>query len=213
LNDLLLSINNTVLFDPALAGKLRSILDTAASAAGNKCNTLFLGAADAIADEMLGLLFGQPASVLQQYNPVIEDLLQYVATALDSIKTNTPPATNAPPCCSVMLVRKHGSTAQAKLFDAKRKINADVGEVVSLDVVTCPPNGAVKWDYKFTGQAKGAVPSGAGAASRKTGSVCSRKDQRLSRSRLPSIVRMERKRKTPSRSPFSDSSDFSAADQ
>jgi hypothetical protein len=57
---------------------------------------------------------------------------------------------------------RHGSGGQTKLFNAKRKVNADVGEVTVLDAQGCPEGGTYEWDYKFKGQPAGEVPSRAG---------------------------------------------------
>jgi hypothetical protein len=160
LGDLLEAIDQVAALDPDLADKLLSILDTAASAASNNCNSLFLAAASALGDEMVDLFSNKP-SVAAQYDSVIEGIVFYCNLALDSMNLPQAP-TNEPPCCSVMLLRRHGSAAASKLFDAKRKINADVGEVVVLDAKSCPAGGPFMWEYKFKGVAKGDVPSGAG---------------------------------------------------
>jgi len=163
LGDLLNAIDQVALIDPALATKLDDILETAASSASNNCNTLFLSALSAMGDELNASLFDEP-SILDPYVELIEDMVHYAALALDNMNLPPPVVTNEPPCCSVMLLRRHGSAAASKLFDAKRKINADVGEVIALDAKSCPEGGPFQWEYKFKGQAKGDVPRGSGVS-------------------------------------------------
>ena len=162
LGDLLLAIDQVGTVDPALTNKLHGILATAASAADSKCNTLFLGATDAILDELVPIFAGEP-TILEPYLSVLEAMANYCTLALDAMDLPTAP-TNEPPCCKVTLLRRHGSAAASKLFDAKRRINADLGEVIALDAQSCPAGGPLLWEYKFKGQAKGDVPIGSGVS-------------------------------------------------
>ena len=161
LGDLLNAIDQVALIDPALATKLDDILETAASSASNRCNTLFLSTLSAMGDEVNAVLSGQP-TILEPYADVVEAMMHYCALALENMDLPPPVVTNEPPCCSVMLLRRHGSAAASKLFDAKRKINAEVGEVIALDAKSCPEGGPFQWEYKFKGEAKGEVPRGSG---------------------------------------------------
>lgn len=154
------AIDNIDLFDPALANKLDSILNTAADAVNKDCNTLFQGAVNAMGDEVLGAISNQPTNA-PRFDSFLQKIADYVALALSAMNLPDNP-TNEPPCCKVTLLRRHGSAAQAKLFDAKRKINADLGEVIALDAQSCPDGGPFMWEYKFKGQKAGDVPSGSG---------------------------------------------------
>lgn len=143
----------------ALGNKLNSIRGTAQTALANDCSTLFESAINAFADELLGASSnGQITD--EDANEIILAVLDYVALGLDQIAEfpEPPPAVD----CKVALMLRHGSGPQTKLFTAKRKVNADVGEVTVLDAQGVPPGGTYEWDYKFKGQAAGDVPSGAG---------------------------------------------------
>jgi hypothetical protein len=147
--------------NPTLAAKLNSILGVAETAISTDCNSLFLGALDAMADELFGaILNGQVTD--PQIDALVRAIVEYADFGLQAMGLNMPPPPPPPKPCKVALMLRRGSGAQTKLFDAKRKVNADVGEVVVLEAQGCPVGGTYEWEYKFQGAAKGDVPSRAG---------------------------------------------------
>jgi hypothetical protein len=155
------AIDDTTGTNSALADKLYGLLGTADGAVRNDCPSLFRGAMNAFGEELLGAL-ANGALTLDEVDEIVKALIEYVDLGYDAMGLSFPPTPPPPKPCKVNLLMRRGSAAQTKLFDAKRKIIADVGEVVVLDAQGCPGDGPYEWEYKFKGGALGDVPSGAG---------------------------------------------------
>ena len=145
-------------FSPELADKLDMILASGIEAAATDCASLFTAIANAMSEEVFGARANQQVTE-QQIDNLLDAFMSWVNRSLDAMPLIEP--TNNP-CCKISLVRRKASAAQTKFFDAKRKINADVGEVIVLDVDACPKGAPISWEYQFKGEAKGDLPSGTG---------------------------------------------------
>ena len=155
-------------FAPGLAAKVRMVLEDSTNAINDDCFSVLAGNANAIGEEVLGARANQQITDEQMDN-LLEAFANWINQAFDVMNgpepTNNLPANTNDPCCKVSLVLRKGSAAQTKFFDAKRKINADLGQVLVLDVDACPKDGAISWEYDFMGAPpKGDVPSGTGVS-------------------------------------------------
>lgn len=152
------NITNTALKD-----KIFDMLDVADTAISTDCNSLFDGVMDAIGAELAGALANGQFSDAQ-IDALLTAFIDYVSMGLEEMGLPFPEPPPPPKPCEVSLMLRRGSAGQTKLFDAKRKVNADVGEVVVLDAQGCPEGGDYEWEYKFMGAAKGDVPSRTGVS-------------------------------------------------
>lgn len=155
------AINSNTGTNTALRDKLINMINLANGAIESHCNSLFEGIMDAICSELEGALSnGQITD--EQIDEMLPALVEFVVSGIDEIDPPFPPPPPPPKPCKVSLMLRRGSAGQTKLFDAKRKVNADVSEVVVLDVQGCPEGGGYEWEYKFKGAGKGEVPSRTG---------------------------------------------------
>jgi hypothetical protein len=159
LNDVVDAIDEIDQIAPGLGDKLIMILDAGSEALSNECYSVLLGDASAFGDELLGARANQQVTD-DQIDNLLDAFMAWVNKAADGM-TNLPVATNNP-CCKISLVLRKGSGPRTKFFDAKRKINADLGEVIVLDIDACPKDAPVSWEYQFKGEAKGDVAPGTG---------------------------------------------------
>ena len=155
------AIANNTGTNAAFAAKLNSIADTAQGAIATKCSSLFEGAIDALGQEILGAFFNGLLSD-PQTDAIVKALVNFAALGIEEMDLPFPDPPEPPKPCTVKLLSRRGSNSAAKLFEAKRKIFADPGEVVVLDAQGCPGDGPYEWEYKFKGGTTGSVPSGAG---------------------------------------------------
>jgi hypothetical protein len=145
----------------ALRSKLNMLVMKGTEAISNDCSSLFRGVVDAMGEELLGAYFnGQLTD--GQIDGLIGAIADFTCVGLEDMALPLPPPPPPPKPCKVQLMLRRGSPGQTKLFDAKRKVYADVGEVVVLDAQGCPEGGSYEWDYKFMGAAPNAVPSRTG---------------------------------------------------
>jgi len=164
LDDIVAAIDEIDDFAPGLADKLIDILDAGSEALPSECYSVLLGDASAFGDELFGARANQQVTD-EQIKNLLDAFMAWVNRAMDSM-TNLPSATNnmdnTNTCCEVSLVRRKGSGAQTKFLDVKNKLNADVGEVVALDVDKCPEDGTISWQYDFKSAPAGDVEPGTG---------------------------------------------------
>jgi hypothetical protein len=151
-------------FIPGISDKLFMIINDGIDALPHDCYSLLEASANAVGEEVYG---GRANAQIteDQIENLLEAFSAWVNQAMDSM-TNLPPATNnmagGDDCCKISLVRRKGSGAQTKFVDVKAKLNADIGEVIALDVDKCPEGGLVSWTYDFKTVPAGEVESGTG---------------------------------------------------
>ena len=155
------AISNDTGTNSALRNKLLHLLNIADGAVFDECPSLFRGVVNAFGEELVGALLNGELT-LDQVDHIVKALVEYADLGYEDMGLSFPPTPPPPKPCKVTLMLRRGSAGQTKLFDAKRKVNADLGEVVVLDAQGCPGTGPYEWEYKFKGGALGDVPSGAG---------------------------------------------------
>ncbi len=157
-------INSILDFDdfaPGLADKLIKLIEDSTNAINDDCFSVLSGTGNAMGEEILGARANQQITDEQMDN-LLDAFMSWINQAFD-VMSGPAPTNN--PCCKVSLVLRKGSGAQTKFFDAKRKINADLGQVIVLDADACPKDAAISWEYDFMGAPpQGDVPSGTGVS-------------------------------------------------
>lgn len=161
LEDAVLALDD---FIPGISDKLFMILNDGIEALPDGCYSLVDASADAFGEEVYGARANMQITE-EQIENLLEAFSAWVNHAMDSM-TNLPVATNnmanGDDCCKISLVRRKGSGPRTKFLDVKAKLNADIGEVVALDVDKCPEGGIVSWTYDFKTVPAGEVEPGTG---------------------------------------------------